>query len=71
MFAEPRSWLLLRALLVPDLFETRSEAVTDGTADILLAFFAAVPLGLAGPVYMACFAAIYFVLRHDLPLSYY
>jgi len=32
--------------------------IANGTADILLALFTAVPFGLAGPVYVACLAAI-------------
>jgi electron transport complex protein RnfG len=65
----------LRGLFLPvllDLFEANKVAVAYGAAEVLFAFFAAVPLRFAGPVDLARFTTINFIMgiRHLLPLSF-
>ena len=50
--------------LVLYLFKADLVVVADRAADILLALLPAVPLRLACPVYLACFAAIYPIMTH-------
>ena len=67
-----RGYLLLLALLFLNLFAAGEEVVADRAADVLLTLLAPVPLGFAGPVYLACFAAIDFMtMVHNLPFLIY
>jgi hypothetical protein len=50
------------------LFETYSVVVAYRTAYILLTFLPTVPFGLAGPVYLACLAAVYLVMVRHIDL---
>jgi Na+-translocating ferredoxin:NAD+ oxidoreductase subunit G len=50
--------------LVLYLLKTDLVVIADRAADILLALLPAVPLRLACPVYLACFAAIYLTMTH-------
>ena len=61
--------LRLRALRICEFTQTELIVVTDRAADILFALFSSVPLSLASPVYLASFAAIYFMVAHFFLLS--
>ena len=67
---QKRKWLnflrkfSLRAILFFRFVQADLIVVANRAADILFALLASVPLGLARPIYLACFAAIDLFLRH-------
>ena len=60
-----RILLLLRFLRCAD-----PEIVADGAADVLFPLLSAVPLGLAGPIYLARFTAVHLWAMHKILLPF-
>ena len=64
LFRHEEELLRLSVFVLTGFFCADLEIVADRATDVLLALLASVPFRLAGPVYVACFAAIDLIARH-------
>lgn len=62
--------LALRVFTIPELVQAKFIVIADRATNSFLALFPPVPFGLASPIDLASFAAIYLVMAHDFPLAY-